>query len=875
MRKWEDAMFYFLLFANLFLNPVVLGQKPGFISIDCGGLEASHVDAVTGIEYVWDSDIMKLGVNQTVATQYMSSLSKYLWYLRSFPYGKRNCYTVGPVTPGTKYLLRASFMYGNYDGLNSFPQFDLYLGVNFVRTVSGSNSKWSWVEVMFVSTNESVSVCLLKTTSDIPFISSIELRPMNVNGYAILNSTNAMVTQQRDNFGSLNGEEFRYPDDSFDRLWLSPSSTNLVSINTTLQVNSVNNDFSPPSAVMQTAVINSNSSGSIVWDPSNIPSNTYFYMCLHIAELQKLKANQTREFKITLNYVDWYQAQQPEYLTAVTTFSKSSYLPLFGLGANRVELKPTARSTLSPIFNALEFYIVRSMSSSLTDGQDVDALTSIKNVLSLKNNWTGDPCLPQGYAWDNLVCSNDSSPRITSLDLSNSGLSGEIPPGLSQLTALVSLNLSDNNLGGLVPDALLRKNESGSLLLSISGNQNLCSSSTCNVSTGRKVNKTAVIGIVVAVIILLAFAVCFASFIIIKRRHPKQPLAGEAKFLGKSSGCQTFSYAEIMSITDNFRTKIGEGGYGPVFHGCLQDGQNVAVKILSDKSKQGSKEFYTEVTLLSRIHHKNLVSFFGYCDEAENMILVYEYIPMGNLQNVLSGRTDIILSWNQRLQIAFNAAQGLDYLHSGCKPGIIHRDIKSANILLDDRLEAKIADFGMSKSGIPDGATHISTVVVGTHGYLDPEYYLTNRLNEKSDVYSFGVVLLELITGMQPIMVEPSGERTHLVNWVRPRVMKGDIASIADPKLLGRYEVGPMWKVAETALECTAAQAANRPSMSQVVSDLKEAIESYKSNYASGVVSSSNFRPQSVASTSIYTTGSTVDEDIHQVTVIYESPAAR
>ncbi|KAF3787090.1 Proline-rich receptor-like protein kinase [Nymphaea thermarum] len=533
----------------------------------------------------------------------------------------------------------------------------------------------------------------------------------------------------------------------------------------------------------------------------------------------------------------------------------------------------------------------------------VDALTSIKSVLTLKNNWTGDPCLPQGYAWDNLVCSNDSSPRITSLyvswlshvkkekgfidfsdnclvhlancrDLSNSGLSGEIPPGLSQLTALVSF---------------------------ISGNQNLCSSSTCDVSTGRKVNKTAVIGIVVAVIILLAFAVCFASFIIIKRRHPsnyvpnylnlssfgvssfriprwsyrflimfplikfeEQPLASEAKFLGKSSGCQTFSYAEIMSITDNFRTKIGEGGYGPVFHGCLQDGQNVAVKILSDKSKQGSKEFYTEVTLLSRIHHKNLVSFFGYCDEAENMILVYEYIPMGNLQNVLSGRTDIILSWNQRLQIAFNAAQGLDYLHSGCKPGIIHRDIKSANILLDDRLEAKIADFGMSKSGIPDGATHISTVVVGTHGYLDPEYYLTNRLNDKSDVYSFGVVLLELVTGMQPIMVEPSGERTHLVNWVRPRVMKGDIASIADRRLLGRYEVGSMWKVAETALECTAAQAANRPSMSQVVSDLKEAIESYKSNYASGGVSSSNFRPQSEASTGIYTTGSTVDEDIHQ-----------
>ncbi|CAN6462033.1 unnamed protein product [Victoria cruziana] len=732
---------------------------------------------------------MKLGVNGTVSTQYMSSLSKHLWHLRSFPYGKRNCYTVGPVTPWTKYLLRASFMYGNYDGLNSFPQFDFYLGVNYVSTVTGSNSKWSWVELMFVPTNETVSVCLLKTTSGIPFISSIELRPMNLTGYAILNGTTVMVTQQRDNFGSLNGEMVRYPDDTFDRLWLSPAGgTDLVSINTTLQVSSVKNEFSPPSAVMQTALINSNSSGPIVWDPSNIPTNTYFYMCLHIAELQRLQANQTREFTITLNYLNWYRAQQPEYLTAVTTFSKSSYLPLLGAGTNRVELKPTVRSTLSPILNAIEFYIVKTLSSSLTDSQDVNALTSIKSML--KNNWTGDPCLPQGYAWDNLVCSNDSSPRIISLDLSNSGLSGEIPPVLSQLTYLESLNLagnnltgsipsslasltklsylnlSDNNLSGVIPDALILKNESGSLLLSFSGNQNLCFPSTCSVSTGRKINKSAITGIVVAAIILLAFAACLAVHVTMKRRRSKQPLASEAKFLGNSSGCQTFRYSEITSITDNFRTKIGEGGYGPVFHGCLQNGQNVAVKILSDKSRQGSKEFYTEVTLLSRIHHKNLVSFFGYCDEAENMILVYEYIPMGNLQNVLSGRAEIMLSWNQRLQIALDAAQGLDYLHSGCKPGIIHRDIKSANILLNDKLEAKIADFGMSKSDIPDGATHISTVVVGTHGYLDPEYYQTNRLNEKSDVYSFGVVLLELITGMQPIMSEPSGERTHLINWV-------------------------------------------------------------------------------------------------------------
>ncbi|XP_031483259.1 senescence-induced receptor-like serine/threonine-protein kinase [Nymphaea colorata] len=862
MRRWRDLLLCSLLLVSLLRSSLVLGQEPGFISIDCGGVEEGYVDTTTNISYTSDSNIMKFGERRTIASDYISSVSQYLQHLRSFPNGTRNCYTVQPVISGVKYLLRASFMYGNYDGLNSFPQFELSVGVNSVRTITSSNSsKWLFVEVMLVPTDTYVSVCLLKTTTGIPFISSIELRPMNGTGYKILNDTTAMVLERRLNFGTTDAVTYRYPDDMFDRLWLSPPrSTSLKSINTSHAVVS-DSYFEPPSVVMQTALVNPNSSNGILWNPSNLPNNSYFYMSIHIAEIQKLKNNQTREFNITLNSEDWYTNEKPRYLTAETIFSTSSYL--LPSGINKVELLPTERSSLSPIINAIELYTVKSLSSSLTNKGDVDALTSIATELGITKDWTGDPCLPQRYAWEGLACSNDSSPRVISLDLSDNGLTGEIPQNLSRLTALESLNLagnnltgpipsfftdlihlknlnlSSNNLTGSVPDVLLQKQQNGSLLLSVSGNEKLCLSSTCNASK-KKGNVGVIVGIAVAAA-LLVVALCIATFVMMKRRKPgsKQPINNSARPVGSSNGYQPFTHVEVTKVTNNFSRKIGEGGYGPVFHGHLRNGQNVAVKILSSKSKQGSKEFQTEVILLSRVHHKNLVSLIGYCDEAENMILIYEYISRGNLQDILSGRSQLNLDWNQRLKVAFGAAQGLDYLHSGCNPAIIHRDVKSANILLNEKLEAKIADFGMSKTGFPDGITHISTKVVGTPGYLDPEYYLTNRLTEKSDVYSFGIVLLELISGLQPIIVEPSGERVHIVNWVRPKLLRGDLASVADPRFCGAYDVGSMWKVAETALECTALKDAERPAMSMVVSYLKEAIESGSPPTVSALVSPS------------------------------------
>ncbi|GLJ45089.1 hypothetical protein SUGI_0949180 [Cryptomeria japonica] len=173
-------------------------------------------------------------------------------------------------------------------------------------------------------------------------------------------------------------------------------------------------------------------------------------------------------------------------------------------------------------------------------------------------------------------------------------------------------------------------------------------------------------------------------------------------------------------MTLNFQKEIGKGGYGPVYLGCLQ-GKDVAVKILSDKSHQGAMEFSTVVDILSKLHHKNLVKFMGYCTEEQKLVLIYEYRSGSALLDFMSNFFKPYSRMGKRLNIALDAAQGLEYLHVGCKPGIIHRDIKSSNILLNDHMEAKIADFGLSKLRPLDGATHVSTLVKGTTGYLDPE----------------------------------------------------------------------------------------------------------------------------------------------------------
>ncbi|KAG8076022.1 hypothetical protein GUJ93_ZPchr0006g42676 [Zizania palustris] len=213
------------------------------------------------------------------------------------------------------------------------------------------------------------------------------------------------------------------------------------------------------------------------------------------------------------------------------------------------------------------------------------------------------------------------------------------------------------------------------------------------------------------------------------------------------SGIPKYHYKDLQKATTNFTTILGQGSFGPVYKAVMATGEVVAVKVLASDSRQGEREFQTEVALLSRLHHRNLVNLVGYCVEKGQRILIYEYMSNGSLASLLYDNNKRSLSWQERLQIAHDVSHGIEYLHEGAVPPVIHRDLKSANILLDHSMRAKVADFGLSKEEVFDGR---KSGLKGTYGYMDPDYMSTNKFTKKSDVYSFGIILFELITAINP-----------------------------------------------------------------------------------------------------------------------------
>ncbi|CAM8896010.1 unnamed protein product [Rhodiola kirilowii] len=280
-----------------------------------------------------------------------------------------------------------------------------------------------------------------------------------------------------------------------------------------------------------------------------------------------------------------------------------------------------------------------------------------------------------------------------------------------------------------------------------------------------------------------------------------------------------FTYQELSEATDRFSSQnlLGEGGFGCVYKGHLPDGRVVAVKQLKVGSGQGEREFRAEVDIISRIHHRHLVSLVGYCISDRQRLLVYEYIANDTLENHLFAESRPVLDWAHRVRIAIGSARGLAYLHEDCHPRIIHRDIKSANILLDENYESRVADFGLARLA-SDTYTHVSTRVMGTFGYMAPEYASSGKLTEKSDVYSFGVVLLELITGRKPVDLS---QDESLVEWARPLLVQAleteNFEELADPRLENKYVDAEMFRMIEAAGACVRHSAAKRPKMGQVV----------------------------------------------------------
>ncbi|CAL9196240.1 unnamed protein product [Musa hybrid cultivar] len=372
----------------------------------------------------------------------------------------------------------------------------------------------------------------------------------------------------------------------------------------------------------------------------------------------------------------------------------------------------------------------------------------------------------------------------------------------------------------------------------------------------RKVNRGLIVGIAVGCVAAVLAIAGLGIYALWQKKRAKKAIilhnpfaswgstggdAGDAPQL-KLARC--FSLDELRKCTDDFSkdNEIGSGGYGKVYKATLQDGTTVAIKRSQKGSKQGGVEFKTEIEMLSRVHHKNLVELIGFCFEKGERMLVYEYISNGTLTENLSGRRHTQLDWKRRLHIALDAAKGLAYLHELAKPPIIHRDVKSNNILLDDDLAAKVADFGLSMLVNDSNLGHVSTSVKGTMGYLDPEYFMTQQLTAKSDVYSFGVVMLELMTGRLPIQ-----KGKYIVREVKMGLDEKDkeycgLKHMIDPSILNDECIVGFGKFVELALRCVEDASDDRPTMDEIVKEIEIMLkdDKLKENSASSSSSSAD-----------------------------------
>ncbi|KAK8358620.1 hypothetical protein V6Z11_A04G034400 [Gossypium hirsutum] len=401
-------------------------------------------------------------------------------------------------------------------------------------------------------------------------------------------------------------------------------------------------------------------------------------------------------------------------------------------------------------------------------------------------------------------------------------------------------DITNATLSGL--EIMKISNEAGSLD-GISSVKNLLL-----LSSSKKNKIWIIIGSLVGAVIAVAFIGFFCCCLLMwksKTNHQGHPLHGNSQTMTKMSmaskrsgtaSCissaslsfgRFFTFQEMLDATNKFDKSLllGVGGFGRVYRGMLEDGTNYAVKRGNSRSEQGLAEFMTEIEMVSKIRHRHIISLIGYCDERSEMILVYEYMANGPLRSHLYGTNFPSLTWKQRLEICIGAARGLHYLHTFAARSIIHRDVKTTNILLDENFVAKVSDFSLSKTGPALDQTHVSTAVKGSFGYLDPEYFRRQQLTEKSDVYSFGVVLMEVLCARPALNPVLPREQVNIAEWEMSWQKKGMLDQIIDSNLVGKLNPASLKKYGETAKKCLAEHGTDRPLIGDVLWNLEYALQ--------------------------------------------------
>ncbi|XP_024967603.1 probable LRR receptor-like serine/threonine-protein kinase At5g48740 [Cynara cardunculus var. scolymus] len=882
---------FFFVFMFISYPNLILSDQNGFWSLSCGGA-TNFVDSAN-ISWVSDNEYITKGNTTTV--DFNTSL-------RFFPDpGNRKCYKLPmnyTTSSSSLILVRANFVYKNYDGLEQPPLFSVSLGTAVAAFINLS-FKDPWIEefIWQQDNKDTLPLCLNSIPNGgFPVISSIEIRPIPQGGYysGMDDFTNKLLQKRyRINCGYTNGS-IRYPLDQYDRIWdpdqdFSPfhTSTGFKTLGT---FNTWGLKESPPQPILQTGRVLARREGlSYNFALKNLGD---YYVVLYFAGILPVSPT----FDVLIN------GDVVESNYSVKSWEVGSlYFLQKGIKSLNITFKDIS---FYPIVNAIEVYEIINIppESSTTV---VSALQVIRQSMGLDLEWEDDPCSPM--PWEHIQCEGSSitslelfdinlrsiSPTfgdlfdLKTLDLHNTSLAGEIE-NLASLRNLEYLNLSfnkltsfgtdldglinlrvldlkNNSLEGLVPESFgammnlhllsLENNQlqgtlpkeldkdsleirtSGNLCLSFSMSK--CYDATANatidapqVTVFNKKKQTlhshlAVVLGAVGGVLLVLIVVSILVFVYIRRKTPEFKHRERMKAdlqMRNWNAAKAFSYKEIKAATRNFKQVLGRGSFGSVYLGKLPDGKLAAIKVRFDKTQLGANSFINEVSLLSSICHQNLVSLEGYCHEPKQQILVYEYLPGGSLADNIYGANSKrkTLSWVCRLKIAIDAAKGLDYLHNRSEPRIIHRDVKSSNILLDGDLNAKVCDFGLSKQVTQADVSHVTTMVKGTAGYLDPEYYATQQLTEKSDVYSFGVVLLELICGREPLRRTGSPDSFNLVLWAKPYLQAGAF-EIVDESLKETYDEESMRNTASIASRSVDSDASQRPTIAEVLAALKEA----------------------------------------------------